>query len=123
GTERRPRLKLRPCGPLISISVIVREPKPSSSLRRLVGLSTRSWVAQVVESAAMTSNGGEKSTGVACWATWAPTSSGHRPSTLPMSSEDDQPRSEMSEPSTVDTDFGRSEERRVGKEGRGAGAG
>ena len=59
----------------------------------------RSWVAQVVDDARTTRTGGSNFSTVQCAATSGPTSSGQRPSTVPTSSEVDQPCSRAIRPS------------------------
>src|SRR5690625_282390 len=71
-------------------------PTSSASRRSSWGWSSRSWVAQAVESARTTSTASSKVSTTQWSASWSPTISRHRPTTPPMLTGALQPRSAMS---------------------------
>src|SRR5690242_6335443 len=86
------------------------EPSPSSELSRLTstGASSRTWVAQAVESAVTASSPSAKLSGWVCAARSAPTISAHRPNTDPIAARCCQPCESSSPPIALDSDCGSS---------------
>ena len=100
-TDRGPFFQLGPRGPSTSITVTVPCPSSSLSRRTTVGASSRSWVAQAVESVRTTSRPSSNDSGVQWAATSSPTSSAQRAKTPCTRRSRSQPWSATSRPTVV----------------------